>query len=126
MHGEISNDAHTTVSRLRELVREFVAERQWQKFHDPKNLAMALAVEAAELMEHFQWLRSEELDAALADPERRGQVGEELADVLCFALALANRLELDVSACLRDKMEKNRRKYPAAEYRGRYQKPADG
>lgn len=114
------SDRETSVSDLRELVREFVEARDWRQFHTPKNLSMSLAIEAAELMEHFQWLSPEE-SRSLADcAEKRAEVGEELADVLCYALALANELGLDVSETVRDKMVKNARKYPAEEYRGRY------
>ena len=114
------NDQQTTVAELRELVRQFVAERDWQQFHTPKNLSMSLAIEAAELMEHFQWLTPEASRKVAQQPEKLVEVGEELADVLCYGLALANELGLDVSAAVRDKMEKNRKKYPADAYRGRY------
>ena len=113
-------DRETSISDLRELVREFVEARDWRQFHTPKNLSMSLAIEAAELMEHFQWLSPEESRSLADRAEKRAEVGEELADVLCYALALANELGLDVSQAVRDKMVKNARKYPAEEYRGRY------
>jgi dCTP diphosphatase len=113
-------DENTTLADVRALVRRFVEERDWQQFHTPKNLSMALAIEAAELMEHFQWLTPEASQAIDDKPDKLLQVGEELADVICYALALANTLKLDVSHILRDKMQKNERKYPACEYRGRY------
>jgi NTP pyrophosphatase (non-canonical NTP hydrolase) len=81
---------------------------------------MALAIEAAELMEHFQWLTVEQSRELPHDAARRHAVGEELADVLCYLLAMANELELDVTQTMMAKMERNRAKYPAAEYRGRY------
>jgi NTP pyrophosphatase (non-canonical NTP hydrolase) len=114
------SDQQTTLADLRELVRQFVDERDWRQFHTPKNLSMSLAIEAAELMEHFQWLTADESRAVADDLAARAAVGEELADVVCYALALANELGLDVSTALRDKMLKNAQKYPAAEYRGRY------
>jgi len=114
------SDADTTVRQLRELVRRFVAERQWERYHDPKNLSMAIAIEAAELMEHFQWVRSEELGAHLVDPKVRGEVSDEIADIACFLLALANALELDLSDAVRQKLQKNAAKYPAETFRGRY------
>ncbi len=123
-------DVQTTVAELRQLVDRFVAERNWGQFHTPKNLSMSLAIEAAELMEHFQWLTPEESSAVSQDDARRGAAGEELADVLCYALALANELGLDVATAVREKMRKNELKYPAAEYRGRYgrddSRPAEG
>lgn len=114
------SDATTTLAELRELVRRFVDERDWRQFHSPKNLSMSLAIEAAELMEHFQWLSIDESRELAADRTRRAAAGEELADVLCYALALANELELDVATIVRDKMAKNAVKYPADKYRGRY------
>jgi dCTP diphosphatase len=119
----LGNDRSVTVQQLRDIVARFVTERDWRQFHAPKNLAMALAIEAAELMEHFQWISVDDSRSAAGDPLRREAIGEELADVVCYALALANELELDLTTILIDKMEKNARKYPAAEFRGRYEKP---
>ena len=114
------SDRDTTIAELRDLVRSFVDERDWRQFHAPKNLGMSLAIEAAELMEHFQWLTVGESRALRDDSQRLSAVGEELADVICYALALANELDLDLSDAVRDKVRKNELKYPAAEYRGRY------
>jgi NTP pyrophosphatase (non-canonical NTP hydrolase) len=116
------NDQTTTLADLRELMANFVARRDWNKFHSPKNLSMSLAIEAAELMEHFQWLTVEESRHVAEQPHKLADVGEELADVLCYALALANELELDVSQIVRAKMAKNELKYPADEFRGRHGK----
>ena len=114
------SDQNTTIAELRNLVGQFVDARDWHQFHSPKNLSMALAIEAAELMEHFQWITPDASRSIGHRPEKLAEVREELADVLCYALALANELEIDVTTALRDKMVKNERKYPAAEYRGRY------
>jgi dCTP diphosphatase len=114
------SDQETTVAQLRQIVRQFVDARDWQQFHSPKNLSMALAIEAAELMEHFQWITTDASRRVGENPEKLTAVGEELADVLCYALAVANELEIDVSDAMRRKMEKNAVKYPADEYRGRY------
>lgn len=81
---------------------------------------MALAIEAAELMEHFQWISADASRTVGEDEAKLAAVGEELADVLCYTLAIANELEIDVATAMRDKMEKNEVKYPAAEFRGRY------
>ncbi len=114
------NDHSTTVHELREVVRQFVQARDWEQFHSPKNLSMALAIEAAELMEHFQWLTTEASRAVGEDTEKLAAVGEELADVLSYAIAIANELDLDLATLLRDKMKKNALKYPVEEYRGRF------
>jgi NTP pyrophosphatase (non-canonical NTP hydrolase) len=113
-------DQTTTVDELRSQVAEFVAARQWEPFHTPKNLSMSLAIEAAELMEHFQWISGEAADEVLQQPQNLQAIGEELADVICYALALANRLQIDVSTTLAAKMQKNASKYPVEEYLGRY------
>jgi len=119
----MSDDA-TTVGELRRLVADFVVQRQWQCYHDPKNLAMSVAIEAAELMEHFQWVRNEELGELLERAEARAAIRDEVADVLCYVLALANVLALDLSSALADKMRRNAAKYPVEQFRGRYFKPA--
>ncbi len=117
----ITNDAATPVDQLRGMVRQFVAQRDWQQFHAPKNISMALAIEAAELMEHFQWITVEASRAELS-PEKRAAIGEEIADVLCYAMALANEMDFDIATLMREKMKKNIQKYPAEEFRGRYGK----
>jgi NTP pyrophosphatase (non-canonical NTP hydrolase) len=122
---EPRTDEQTTVAELRDALRRFVDERQWRPYHTPKNLAMALAVEAAELMEHFQWLTPEEALAVPCQPDKSAAVGEEIADVIGYALALANELEIDVASTIRAKMAKNEQKYPAEKYRGRYEKPVE-
>jgi NTP pyrophosphatase (non-canonical NTP hydrolase) len=110
----------TTVAELKQWVNDFVDRRDWHRFHAPKNLAMSLAIEAAELMEHFQWISPEESRRADDDPVRRAAIGDELADVLCYALAMANELGLDLATAIRQKLVKNEQKYPVEEYRGRY------
>ncbi len=114
------SDQTTTISELRKQIDQFVSARDWHQFHSPKNLSMSLAIEAAELMEHFQWLTIEQSRAVKTQPEKLSNVADELADVLCYALALANELQIDVSHAIQTKMVKNERKYPAQEFRGRY------
>ncbi len=113
-------DSTTTLAELRKLVADFVEKRDWNQFHSPKNLSMSLAIEAAELMEHFQWLTLDESRAIADQPQKLAEVADELADVLCYALALANELQIDLAAAIRAKMEKNAQKYPADKYRGRF------
>jgi NTP pyrophosphatase (non-canonical NTP hydrolase) len=117
------SDSNTTVAELRKLVADFVAERDWSQFHSPKNVSMALAIEAAELMEHFQWLTTDASRELADQPEKLAEVGEELADVIGYSFALANELGLDISSAVRAKMVKNAQKYPAEKYRGRYERP---
>ncbi len=112
-------DASTTLATLKEAVRRFVAEREWERFHSPKNLVMGLAVEAAELMEHFLWLDPQESRAVLGEAEKLGQVADEMADVANYLLNLSNVLGIDLSDAIIAKIAKNAVKYPADQYRGR-------
>jgi NTP pyrophosphatase (non-canonical NTP hydrolase) len=116
----MSTDSNTTVAALRQIIADFVAERDWSQFHSPKNVSMALAIEAAELMEHFQWLTTDASRELADDPKKLGEVAEELADVIGYSFALANELGIDVSTAIREKMVKNVQKYPADKFRGRY------
>lgn len=104
------------LDELRGRVRDFVAERDWVRFHSPKNLAMALSVEAAELVELFQWLTEEE--SAALDGKQRQRAAEELADVLWFLVRLADRLDIDLLDAAEMKLAENARKYPADRVRG--------
>ena len=114
------SDTTSSVSQLRNEVRRFVDERQWQPFHSPKNLAMSVAIEAAELMEHFQWLTVEQSHQVKSDSKKLTEVVEELADVFCYVLALANALDVDLTLAFESKMKKNALKYPADKFQGRY------
>ena len=114
------NDNDTTIGELREHIAGFIRERDWEQFHAPKNLSMALMVEAAELAEHFQWL-TERQSAELA-PEQLNEVAEEIADVLIYTLRLASCLGVDIEAAAWAKLEKNRRKYPVDKARGNAKK----
>jgi NTP pyrophosphatase (non-canonical NTP hydrolase) len=105
------------LDELKERVRAFVAERDWDRFHSPKNLAMALSVEASELVELFQWLTEAE-SAALDDAHRR-RVAEELADVLWFLVRLSDRLGIDLLEAAERKLAANAAKYPADRVRGK-------
>lgn len=109
-----------SLTELRAAVRAFAAERAWERFHSPKNLAMALAGEAGEVIEHFQWL-SEAQSAAL-DPAQREEVALELADVLLYLLRLSDVLEIDLAAAARRKLKINAQRYPVDKAHGRAEK----
>jgi dCTP diphosphatase len=117
------SDATTTVAELRAAVDDFVAERHWRQFHNPKDLAVSIAIEAAELMEEFQWLDAAQVAAAVGDAEARTRARLELADVLIYCLSLANALGVDVSETIRAKLVLAGQKYPVDAYRGRARKP---
>ncbi|NHZ91769.1 nucleotide pyrophosphohydrolase [Massilia sp. CCM 8733] len=110
------NQEINQLDTIRTLARAFVEERDWGQFHTPKNLSSALSVEAAELLEHFQWLKTgtqEELGA-----EKLAQVRHEMADVLVYLVLLADQLDVDLGAAVQEKMVLNRAKYPADKVRG--------
>lgn len=111
------------LNSLREALRRFAAARDWEQFHLPKNLAMALSVEAAELLERFQWLP--EAESAALRPRKRVQVGEEMTDVLLYLIRLADRLDIDLAAAARRKMRINARRYPVAKAHGNSRKYTD-
>ena len=112
-------DDHTTVADLRQRVAAFVSARAWEQFHTPKNLSIAIATEAAELMEHFQWLTVEQATAAVHDEPKRAAVADELADVFIYGLSMANAAGIDVSAAVMAKLERNEQRFPVDEWRGR-------
>jgi len=108
---------------LKKRIREFADDRDWHQFHSPKNLAMALAVEAAELLEHFQWLTEEQ--SRELDLEQLEKVRNEMGDVLIYLIRLSDVLGVDLLEAAADKLEKNAEKYPADKVRGKALKYSD-
>ena len=105
---------------LKTAIGAFIAERDWEQFHSPKNLAMALSVEVSEVVEHFQWLTEEE--SRNLPPEKLAEVREEVGDVMIYLTELAEKLGIDPLEAARAKLEINRRKYPADLVRGKASK----
>jgi NTP pyrophosphatase (non-canonical NTP hydrolase) len=112
-------DDKTSVSDLKEAIREFVHERDWEKYHNPKDLAESICIEAAELLQFFQWIKPEESEKFKIDPSKVKRIGDELADVLIYCLSMANTLEIDLTKAILDKIELDKKKYPADLYRGK-------
>ena len=106
----------TEIEELQLTLQKFAEERDWEQFHSPKNLAMALSAEAGELLEHFQWLT--EADSYSLDERKLQDVREEIADVFIYLLRLADRLDIDPLAAAKDKIALNETKYPADRVRG--------
>lgn len=104
------------LSRLKDDLRKFAKKRDWDKFHSPKNLSMALAVEASELLEHFQWLTENE--SAHLDREALSAIEQEIADVQIYLIRLADKLGVDISTAVRRKMQLNESRYPARLVKG--------
>ena len=115
-------DSTTTVAELKTRLLAFVRERDWEQFHSPKNLSMALGAEAGELMEHFLWATPEQSKAIATDPVKRQKIADELADVIIYALEFANTTGLDVAASIEAKMAANAKKYPVEKAKGRADK----
>ena len=111
----------TTIEQLTKSLREFAKERDWEQFHSPKNIAMALTGEVGELVEHFQWLSEEQS----YNPKNLDGVGEEVADVFLYLLRLCDRLKIDLSEVAKRKIELNKQKYPASLVKGSSQKYTD-
>jgi dCTP diphosphatase len=117
------SDQTTSLADLRAAVAAFVAERDWAQFHNAKDLAVSICIEAAELLEEFQWHDSGQVAAAATDPAARERIRFELADILVYCLSLSNALALDVSEAVCAKLALAAAKYPAHEYQGRARKP---
>jgi len=112
-------DSTATIDSLKDRVRAFCEARDWDQFHGPKDLAIGVATEASELLEHFRFMNDEEASSRLAEPERRQAIEEELADVLFFILRFAQRFNVDLDTALDHKIKKNDDRYPVDKARGR-------
>lgn len=116
-------DTLTTLAQLRDQVAAFMAARDWQPYHTPKSLTMSIAIEAAELMELFQWHGNAASRTTAQEPETLAAVADELADVLIYALTLANTLDLDVSDAISAKLARNEQRYPPGQLPSRFRLP---
>ena len=114
------SDEQTTIAELRSLIDSFVDERDWQQFHSPKNLSMSISIESSELMELFQWLSLEEAKEVMKEGETRENAIDEIADIIIYAIAFCNRNNIDISSAIKQKMEKNIKKYPADKFKGHF------
>ncbi len=111
-------DSETTFGEVKARVLQFAQERDWGQFHSPKNLSMALASEAAELMEHFLWLDSWQSRHLVDDPAKGPKIRQELADIIIYALEFANMTGIDVAQAVDEKIAQNAQKYPVEKARG--------
>jgi len=114
--GESGGADQIAFTRLRDRLRDFASARDWNQFHSPKNLAIALSVEAAELLEHFQWVSDK--DSLTIPPDKLGKIDEEIADVFLYLIRLADMLNIDLVQAADRKIEANSRKYPVEKSRG--------
>lgn len=117
-----ASDKSTSIAELKQRILAFARERDWEQFHSPKNLSMALSAEAAELMEHFLWVDSPDSIARASEPQRHQKIEEELADVVIYAMEFSNMTGIDLAAAIEKKMAANARKYPVEKAKGRADK----
>lgn len=116
------NDRETSLQEIKGRVLAFAKERDWEQFHSPKNLSMALAAESGELLEHFLWMESAQSREITKNPEKIQKIREELADIVIYAIEFANMTETDLASAIEKKMEKNAQKYPVEKSKGRSEK----
>ena len=109
------------IAKIQEFQRQFAKERDWEQFHTPKNLSMALSAEVGELLEIFQWLTTEQSDN-LKESEKKNDVSEELADITYYVLRIADMMDIDLEKAVWDKMKKNADKYPVSKAKGNAKK----
>ena len=114
------SDNKTTIEELKLIVDSFVDERDWKQFHSPKNLAMSLSIEVAELMELFQWLTLDQARDVMETGDIRENAIDEIADILIYTLAFCNRNNIDIADAVMKKMEKNIQKYTADKFKGHF------
>ena len=113
-------DNKISIEEIKAVVKKFVDERDWEKFHSPKNLSMSISIEASELMELFQWLTLDESKEKMIKGNLRDEAIDEIADVMIYAISFCIRNKIDISEAIFQKMKKNEKKYPADKYRGRF------
>lgn len=110
------------LKELKEYYKKFVKEREWDKYHNPKNLSMALTIEASELQEFFLWKTDVEIDEMLKDKDKFNKIKEEIADVFAYLLRLSDKLDIDIIESFYNKMEKNKKRYPIDKIKGNFRK----
>ena len=114
------DDRNTTITELKKIVEDFVNERDWSQFHNPKNLSMALSIEASELLDIFKWNTIQECESMMSEKNTRQDATDELADIMIYALAFSNRNNINISSAIEKKMIKNRKKYPTEKFKGHF------
>jgi NTP pyrophosphatase (non-canonical NTP hydrolase) len=115
-------NSNITLQEIKNKIKQFVKERDWEKYHSPKNLSMSIAIEAAELMEHFQWLTIEQSKRLLKNEKKRTEIEDELADIAIFILDFCNLFNIDIEKSILKKLNKSAKKYPASLVKGKAHK----
>jgi len=114
----MAKDSETKIHELKEIIKKHCEERDWDQFHNAKELAIALSIEASELLEHFRFKTWEEVDSLFKDPKKKEGIGDEMADVLYFLTRLSQKYNIDLSEAFERKMKENARKYPVEKAKG--------
>jgi NTP pyrophosphatase (non-canonical NTP hydrolase) len=118
----MASDQDTTIAVLKKRVKKFVDDRDWAKYHNPKDVAVSITIEAAELVEIFQWVKDSEQDKITQDSAKMQKLKDELADVMIYCVSLANVLDIDIGQAVLQKIAKNEGKYPVDRIKGNYRK----
>lgn len=115
----MSNDQNCTLSKLKNAVRKFIVAREWEKYHNPKDIAESICIEAAELLELFQWRSPSQIEEKIKRRKFVEKIASELADIIIYSLSMANVTGIDITEAILKKLEKNERRYPVQKYRGK-------
>jgi NTP pyrophosphatase (non-canonical NTP hydrolase) len=118
----MASDRDTTIAELQKVLAKFITDRDWDRYHHPKEVAISLSVEASELLEIFQWAEKTKVEDIKNDPKLMEKIRDEVADVFGYTVDFASRLDIDVTKAFLDKMEKNRKKYPVEKSKGNHKK----
>jgi len=111
-------DSKTDIHKLKEKVKKFCEDRDWDQYHNPKELTIGIVTEASELLQHFRFKSKKQIEEMFNDPEKKKEISEEMADILYFILRLAQKYDVDLTTALNAKLEKNERKYPVNKSKG--------
>lgn len=114
------SDKGTTLSELKNRIKKFIDDRDWGKYHNPKDIAVSITIEASELLELFQWVKDEELEKIINNPKKVAKIEEELADVTIYCFDLANACNIDIAQAVAKKIKQNEDKYPTEKVKGNY------
>ncbi len=114
----LGSDSETTIRQLKQTVKEYCEERDWDQYHNPKDLAIGVITEAAELLEYFRFKSEKEMDKMLADQKKKGEISDEISDVLMFIIRFAQKYDIDIAESFQRKMDQNIKKYPIDKSKG--------
>jgi NTP pyrophosphatase (non-canonical NTP hydrolase) len=115
----MKEDANTTINELKEEIKNFIKKRDWEKYHNLKDLAESICIEAAELLEIFQWRKIEEIEKLIENEKFKIKISEEIADIIIYLLSMSENAKIDITKAVLNKIKKNEEKYPIEKYYGK-------